>query len=85
MTILPNMTNSRYRSAAANAPRAKQLIAFQEFQHSVAERRQVHTIEGLSSGKYNLDIFWNALIHFAAACPKCHKALIRAEQYLHRP
>jgi hypothetical protein len=51
----------------------------------VAERRQLHTIEGLSLGKHNLNIFGNPLIHFAAACPKCHKALIHAEQYLHRP
>jgi hypothetical protein len=51
----------------------------------VAERRQFHAIEGLSLGKYNLSVFRKALIHFAVACPKCHKALIRAEQYLHRP
>jgi hypothetical protein len=85
MTILRHMTNSRYRSAAANAPRPKQLIAFREFQHKRRRTRQLHTIEGLLSGKYNLNIFRKALIHLAAVYPKCHKALIRAEQYLHRP
>jgi hypothetical protein len=52
---------------------------------AVAERRQLHAIEGLSLGKYNHFVFRKALIHFAAACPKCHKGLIPAEQYLHRP